>query len=170
MTQCLPQRKHQHPINISFQAHVKLSCLMVARRSGLYCKKRGKNHSLRNLTKIWLMKALVWPVSTYGCESWTLRKHKETRLDAFEIWDERTEKDSAGVRGQQRKQMSGFLTKLQLRELSDTVKARKLAYCNHTMRKQRSCLEKEIMQVRGVVLKRSGGRLKQDLDEDLKTL
>jgi len=32
------------------------------------------------------------------------------------------------------------------RELSDTVKARKLAYYGHTMRKQRSCLEKEIMQ------------------------
>ena len=32
------------------------------------------------------------------------------------------------------------------RELSDTVKARKLAYCGHTTRKQGSCLEKEIMQ------------------------
>ena len=32
------------------------------------------------------------------------------------------------------------------RELLDTVKARKLAYYGHTMRKQRSCLEKEIMQ------------------------
>ena len=32
------------------------------------------------------------------------------------------------------------------RELLDTVKARKLAYCGHTMRKQGSCLEKEIMQ------------------------
>jgi len=32
------------------------------------------------------------------------------------------------------------------RELLDSVKARKLAYCGHTMRKQRSCLEKEIMQ------------------------
>jgi len=30
------------------------------------------------------MKALVWPVATYGCESWTLRKNEETRLDAFE--------------------------------------------------------------------------------------
>jgi len=29
------------------------------------------------------MKALVWPVATYGCESWTLGKNKETRLDAF---------------------------------------------------------------------------------------
>jgi len=32
-----------------------------------------------------LMKALVWPVATYGCESWTLRKNEETRLDAFEM-------------------------------------------------------------------------------------
>ena len=31
------------------------------------------------------MKALVWPVATYGCESWILRKNKETRLDAFKI-------------------------------------------------------------------------------------
>jgi len=42
--------------------------------------------------------------------------------------------------------MSGFLTKLeQKKELLDTVKARKLAYYDHTMRKQGSCLEKEIM-------------------------
>jgi len=31
------------------------------------------------------MKALVCPVATYGCESWTLRKNEETRLDAFEM-------------------------------------------------------------------------------------
>ena len=31
--------------------------------------------------KIRLMKALVWPVATYGCESWTLRKNEETRLE-----------------------------------------------------------------------------------------
>jgi len=30
------------------------------------------------------MKSLVWPVATYGCESWTLSKNEETRLDAFE--------------------------------------------------------------------------------------
>ena len=28
---------------------------------------------------------LVWPVATYGCESWTLRKNEEARLDAFEM-------------------------------------------------------------------------------------
>jgi len=31
------------------------------------------------------MKAVVWPVATYGCESWILRKNKETRLKAFEM-------------------------------------------------------------------------------------
>jgi len=35
--------------------------------------------------KIRLMKALVWPVDTYSCESWTLRKNEETRLEAFEM-------------------------------------------------------------------------------------
>jgi len=86
------------------------------------------------------MKVLVWPVATYGYESWTLRKNEEARLDTFEMkrlrvsWTaKKTNKwvlNKAGVK----------------RELLDTVKARKLAYYSHTMRKQGSCLEKEIMQ------------------------
>ena len=44
-----------------------------------------KSHSIPCSTKIKLMKALVWPVATYGCESWTLRKNEETRLEAFEM-------------------------------------------------------------------------------------
>jgi len=35
--------------------------------------------------KIRLMKVLVWPAATYGCESWTLKKNEETHLDAFEM-------------------------------------------------------------------------------------
>jgi len=56
------------------------------------------------------MKALVWPVATYGCESWTLRKNEETRIGVSEmkglrkiLWVLQTAK----------KTMSGFLTKLQ---------------------------------------------------------
>jgi len=45
------------------------------------------------------------------------------------------------------KKTSGFLNKAGVkRELLDAIKARKIAYCGHTMRKQGSCLEKEIMQ------------------------
>jgi len=80
----------------------------------------------------------------YGCESWTLRKNEETRLDGFEMkglrkirwvsWTAKKTNDwvlnTSGVK----------------RELLDIVKARKLAYHGHTKKKQGSCLEKEIMQ------------------------
>jgi len=36
-----------------------------------------KNHSIQISMKIRLMKALVWPVATYDCESWTLRRIKK---------------------------------------------------------------------------------------------
>jgi len=55
------------------------------------------------------MKALVWPVATYGCESWTLRKNEETRLDAFEMKGLRKILQLSWTA---KKQMSGFLTKL----------------------------------------------------------
>ena len=48
-------------------------------------QKTWKSHSIPISTKIQLTKVLVWPVATYGCESWTLRKNEETRLDTFEM-------------------------------------------------------------------------------------
>ena len=52
---------------------------------GITAEDIWKSHNITISTKIRLMKALVWPVATYGCESWTLRKNEETRLDAFEM-------------------------------------------------------------------------------------
>jgi len=52
---------------------------------GASLQKIWKSHSIPISTEIRLMKALVWPVETYGCKSWTLRKNEETRLDAFEM-------------------------------------------------------------------------------------
>ena len=37
-------------------------------------------------TKVHLVKAMVFPVVTYGCESWTINKAKHRRIDAFELW------------------------------------------------------------------------------------
>ena len=37
-------------------------------------------------TKIRLVKAMVFPVVMYGCESWTVKKAKHRRIDAFELW------------------------------------------------------------------------------------
>ena len=37
-------------------------------------------------TKVHLVKAMVFPVVTYGCESWTVKKAEHRRIDAFELW------------------------------------------------------------------------------------
>ena len=37
-------------------------------------------------TKVHLVKALVFPVVMYGCESWTIKKAEQQRTDAFELW------------------------------------------------------------------------------------
>jgi len=82
----------------------------------------------------------LWPVATYGCESWTLIKNEETRLDAFEMKGLRK---ILWVSWTAQKISEGVLNKAGVkRELLDTVKARKLSYYGHTMRKQGSYLEK----------------------------
>ena len=37
-------------------------------------------------TKVCLVKAIIFPVVMYGCESWTLKKDEHQRIDAFELW------------------------------------------------------------------------------------
>ena len=52
----------------------------------------GKEVSIDSLhistlpTKIRLVKAMVYPVVMYGCESWTIKKAERRRIDAFELW------------------------------------------------------------------------------------
>ena len=38
------------------------------------------------LTKVRLVKAMVFPVVMYGCENWTIKKAESGRIDAFELW------------------------------------------------------------------------------------
>ena len=40
----------------------------------------------RDITKVHLVKAMVFPVVMYGCESWTVKKAQRQRIDAFELW------------------------------------------------------------------------------------
>ena len=42
--------------------------------------------SITFLTKVSLVKAMVFPVVMYGCESWTIKKAEHQRIDAFELW------------------------------------------------------------------------------------
>ena len=45
-----------------------------------------KNRDITLLTKVHIVKAMVFPVVMYGCESWTTEKAEHGRIDAFELW------------------------------------------------------------------------------------
>ena len=45
-----------------------------------------KSRDITLLTKVHLVKAMVFPVVMYGCESWTIKKAEHQRIDAFELW------------------------------------------------------------------------------------
>ena len=45
-----------------------------------------KSRDITLSTKVRLVKAMVFPVVMYGCESWTIRKAEQQRIDAFELW------------------------------------------------------------------------------------
>ena len=45
-----------------------------------------KSRDITLSTKVHLVKAMVFPVVLYGCESWTIKKVERQRIDAFELW------------------------------------------------------------------------------------
>ena len=45
-----------------------------------------KSRDITLPTKVYLVKAMVFPVVMYGCESWTIQKAECQRIDAFELW------------------------------------------------------------------------------------
>ena len=45
-----------------------------------------KSRDFTSLTKVHLVKAMIFPVVMYGCESWTIKKAERQRIDVFELW------------------------------------------------------------------------------------
>ena len=45
-----------------------------------------KSRDITLLTKVCIIKVMVFPVIMYGCESWTIKKPQHQRIDAFELW------------------------------------------------------------------------------------
>ena len=45
-----------------------------------------KSKDITLLTKVRKVKAMVFPIVMYGCESWTIKKAEHQRIDAFELW------------------------------------------------------------------------------------
>ena len=58
-----------------------------------------KSRDITLSTKVHLVKAVVFPVVMYGCESWTVKKAEHRRIDAFELWCLRNSGESIGLQG-----------------------------------------------------------------------
>ena len=60
--------------------------LLLGRKATTNLDSILKSRDVTLPTKVRLVKAMVFPVITYGCESWTVKKAKCQRIDAFELW------------------------------------------------------------------------------------
>ena len=63
-----------------------VDCSHEIKRRLLLGRKVIKSRDITLPTKVCLVKAMVFPVVTYGCESWTIKKTERRRIDAFELW------------------------------------------------------------------------------------
>ena len=67
-------------------AAMKLIRLLLVRKSMTNLDSILKSRDITLLTKLHLVKAMVFPVVMYGCESWTIKRAEHQRIDAFELW------------------------------------------------------------------------------------
>ena len=95
-----------------------------------------KSRDITLPTKIHLIKAMVFPVVMYGCESWTIRKAECQRIDAFELWCWRR---LLRVPGTSRRSNQSILKESSPKHsLEELMLKLKLQYFGHLMRKDDS--------------------------------
>ena len=61
-------------------------CLLLGRKVMTNLDSILKSRDITLPTKVCLVKTMVFPVVTYGCENWTIKKAERRRIDAFELW------------------------------------------------------------------------------------
>ena len=61
-------------------------CLLLGRKAMTNLDSILKSRDITLQTKVHLVKAMVFPVAMYGCESWTIKKAEHQKIDAFELW------------------------------------------------------------------------------------
>ena len=66
--------------------HAVKRCLLLGRKAIKNLDSMLKSRDITLLTMVHLVKAMIFPIVMYGCESWTLKKAEYQRVDAFELW------------------------------------------------------------------------------------
>ena len=67
-------------------SHEMKRLLLLGRKAMMNLERVLKSRDVTLLTKICIVKAVVFPVVMYKCESWTIKKAESLRIDAFELW------------------------------------------------------------------------------------
>ena len=67
-------------------SHETKRCLLLGRKVMTNLDSMLKSRDITLPTKIHLVKAMIFPIVMYGCESWTVKKSEHRRIDAFELW------------------------------------------------------------------------------------
>ena len=60
--------------------------LLLGRKTMIILDRMLKSRDITFLTKVRIVKAVVFPIVMYGCENWTMKKAEHQRVDAFELW------------------------------------------------------------------------------------
>ena len=124
-------------------SHKIKSCLLLGRKVIMTnLDSILKSRDITLLTKVHLVKAMVFPVVTYGYESWTIKKAEHWRIDAFELWCWRR---LLRVPGTARRSNSSILKEISPEySLEGLTLKLKLKYFGHLMRRT-NLLEKTLM-------------------------
>ena len=67
-------------------SHEVKRCLLLGRKAMTNLESILKSRNITLPTKVDLVKAMVFPIVMYGCESWTIKKAEHQRIDAFKLW------------------------------------------------------------------------------------
>ena len=129
-------------------------CLLLGRQVMTNLESILKSRDITLSTRVHLVKAMVFPVVTYGCESWTIKKAERRRIDAFELWCWRR---LLRVPWTARRSNQSILKKISPGcSLEGLMLKLKLQYFGHLMRRVNS-LEKALM-LGGIGARRRRGR------------
>ena len=137
--------------------------IALAKSAMVGLKKIWADRGITKATKKRLVSALVFPIATYGCESWTLTKSDQGRINSFEMWCWRR---MLGISWT----MKSVLEEVQpANRLLSFVRSQMMSYFGHVARRDGESLEKVIMQGR-VEGKRTPGRPRTRWMDQIKSM
>ena len=136
-------------------------CLLLGRKVMTSLDSILKSRDITLPTKVYLVKATVFPVVMYGCENWTIKKAEHQTIDAFELWCwRRLLRDPWTARRSNQSILEEISAEYSLEGLMLKLK---LQYFGHLMQRTDS-LEKTLMPGKNEDRRRRGGQRMKWLD------